>query len=102
VQVDVGFAARQSAAVEVARAYLETGATGKSCAHLALQLAAAVMSLPLVEKAMAVLAGGPHVHSRATELAAQVLTQANGGALAPTSHDLSALEAERATAGRAS
>jgi hypothetical protein len=85
VQVDARYAAHHSQLELAARAYLETGATGKSCAHLALQLAAAVMSSPLVQEAMAVLAGGEHVHSRATELASHILAPSvSAGAAAPT------------------
>lgn len=74
-QVDARYAAHHSSLDLAARTYLETGATGKSCAHLALQLAAAVMAQPIVQQAIAVLAGGAHVHSRATELAAIVLSR---------------------------
>lgn len=75
VQVDARFAAGQSAVDEVARNYLVAGSRGEPCAELALQLAAAVMSEPRVQLAMAVLDGGPHAHSRATDLAALVLSE---------------------------
>lgn len=75
VQTDAHYAAHHNALERAALEYLETGATGKSCAHLALELAAAVMASPLVQGAMAVLAGGPHMHSRATDLAAIVLSR---------------------------
>lgn len=84
VQVDARYAAHHNALEQVARSYLETGATGKACAHLALELAATVMASPLVQGAMAVLVGGPHVHSRATDLATIVLChEAHRGAVSP-------------------
>lgn len=76
VAVDAGYAAHHSVPELAARRYLETGLSGEPCAHLALQLAAAVMSGPLVQTALAVLAGGAHVHARATDLAALVLSAA--------------------------
>lgn len=84
VQVDARYAAHHNALELAARAYLETGAAGKSCAHLALKLAATVMASPLVQGAVAVLAGGPHVHSRATDLASMLLAlEAPSEAVAP-------------------
>jgi integrase len=76
VQVDAGYAAHHRGLELVAQTYLETGSNGEPCAHLALQLAAAVMSEPRVHLAATVLAGGAHVHSRATELASLVLSRA--------------------------
>jgi integrase len=59
-----------------AQNYLVAGSGGAECSHLALQLAAAVMSAPVVQMAMAVLAGGPFVYSRAAELASLILAPA--------------------------
>lgn len=73
VQGDARLAAGQSAAARVARKYLAAGADGAPCDDLALQLASAVMAEPLVRLAGSVLAGGEHLHSRATELAELVL-----------------------------
>ena len=66
-QADAEHDARHAA--EVARAYLEAGAGGEPCAHLALEMAAAVMRRNDVALALRVLAGGEHVHARATALA---------------------------------
>jgi integrase len=76
VQVDARLAAGQSAATHAARKYLAAGAAGAPCDDLALQLASAVMSEPLVRLAGSVLGGGEHLHSRATELAELVLRSA--------------------------
>jgi integrase len=72
-RVDARFAAGQSTVEDAARNYLVAGSDGEPCAHLALQLAAAVMSSPVVRLALAVLGGGPHVLTRATELASLVI-----------------------------
>lgn len=73
-QVDAHFAARQTSAEDAAQNYLVAGSRGEPCADLALRLAAAVMSEPRVQLAMTVLSGGAHAESRATDLAALVLT----------------------------
>ncbi len=65
-------------AAEVAREYLDAGTSGEPCAHLALEMAAAVMRRNDVVLALRVLAGGEHVHARATALAWALL-----GASAP-------------------
>lgn len=75
-QVDARLAPGQGAAAVAARKYLAAGAGGAPCDDLALQLAAAVMAEPLVRLAGSVLAGGEHLHSRATELAGLVLRSA--------------------------
>lgn len=72
---DANFAAGQSALAVAAMNYLEAGSRGEPCAHLALQLAAAVMSEPRMQLATAILAGGVHALARATELAALVLDE---------------------------
>lgn len=78
VQGDADLAAGQGAAAVAARNYLLAGSRGEPCAHLALQLAAAVMSEPRVQLASAVLAGGAHVLSRAAELAELILEPPEG------------------------
>lgn len=83
-QVDARFAARQTSVEDAARNYLVVGSNGDPCADLALQLAASVMSERRVQLAMAVLGSGPHMHARATDLAALVL----GESVAPVSLDL--------------
>lgn len=75
VQVDAGFAAGQTSAEDAALNYLLAGSRGEPCADLALQMATAVMSEPRVQLAMTVLGGGPHAHSRATDLAGLVLSK---------------------------
>jgi len=74
--VDARLAAGQSQAADAARKYLAAGADGAPCDDLALQLASAVMNGPCVRLAGSVLAGGEHLHARATELAALVLQSA--------------------------
>jgi hypothetical protein len=74
VRVGANYDARHREAV--ARRYLEAGARGEPCAHLALELAAAVVGDTAVQLALTVLAGGEFLHSRATQLAALVLAAA--------------------------
>ena len=74
VQVGANYDARHREAA--ARRYLEAGARGEPCAHLALELAAAVVGDAAVQLAVTVLAGGEFMHSRATQLAALVLKAA--------------------------
>jgi hypothetical protein len=71
VQVGANYDAHHR--VDAARRYLEAGARGEPCGHLALALAAAVLGDGAVQLAMSVLAGGSHVHARATELASRIL-----------------------------
>ena len=55
-------------------AYLEAASAGVPSEALAVGLAAAVVSVEQFRLALAVFAGGPHIHARATELAASVLS----------------------------
>lgn len=80
MHVDVSANPQHGDAASAARNYLVAGSDGEPCAHLALQLAAAVMSSPVVRLAITVLGGGPHTCSRATELASLVLAPARADA----------------------
>ena len=60
----------------IAREYLEAGANGEPCAHLAVALATSVLREPSAALALQIVAGGEFVHARATELAERVLLAA--------------------------
>src|SRR5690606_41354033 len=60
-----------------AREYLQSGAAGGPCAHLAAALAGSVLDEPDVQLARNVLEGEPFALARATELAERVLVSSS-------------------------